>query len=77
MNNLDRSKIRIAQFKWFMGGKAAGQPFPHSPPDSLHLWGPKRESHRRHHDLTLEEGPISPRLSGTHVAAASSRAPGA
>lgn len=73
MNNLDRGKIRMAQLKWFMGGKAHGEPFPHSPPDSLHLWGPKLPR-QHHHDVTLEEG--HPHFKATTTAAPATAAAG-
>ncbi|CAK9785925.1 unnamed protein product [Cutaneotrichosporon oleaginosum] len=62
MNNNDRMKIRYKQIQWFMGGKAAGHPWPHSPPDSLRLWTPKsiwkQEVHVHHRDSTLEPSPV-------------------
>jgi hypothetical protein len=71
-------KIRYQQIQWFMGGKAAGRPWPHSPPDSLRLWTPKdiwaQEQHSRHHDSTAEDIPVH-RV--TSNAASSSRNPGA
>ncbi|BEJ11437.1 hypothetical protein CspHIS471_0108590 [Cutaneotrichosporon sp. HIS471] len=57
MNNTDRMRIRYAQLQWFRNGKAAGEPWPPSPPDSLRLWTPKhiweQQKHGHHSDSTV------------------------